>query len=546
MKVPTYQSQAAIPTRGQGTFMSAQLSSAAMEAPALAFAKAGEMKSRGGKKLAQFGEQLTDFAQKKLQISDDAKASDAADNFELAINDAKDAALQIADPVDAEAQFNRDLKKAESVHGLGLTRRQQKTMFADKISRRRVSAVLDFRKEINRRVVEMRTANLDRVETFAISKGADLTKSFAVRDEAIREGINAIFAAIPDIGSDKVQERLEAFTKSTVASTLLNMVNADGADALGIIDAFRKGNSPDEVIKSAQNLLTPEDVNKIADDALKQANRVVKAREDARKAADAEANKSNLKQYNLIVNADLSDPVQRELAEDAHNILLAAGYYETPAKRKAVEDLLEISATSETFVATPESEDLQQTLEEKEVLDQLTFEDLTAAKGKVDPKFYTRMLQQIEGDRDAAEKEGIQIFKDAYDYTEKAEANLKTPSRMAFRRSSIEFREWLSKNKKESTTKILDKARKIVKESQAEFIEKQRKFRQSRLRASYSSFAPALKAKIPDPATASIEAVNQGLTKALLDSPGDALLLGFQKLINEEFSLQIFEPEGSN
>tara|TARA_R100000995_G_scaffold84740_1_gene64565 strand:- start:818 stop:2371 length:1554 start_codon:yes stop_codon:yes gene_type:complete len=517
-----------------------------MEAPALAFAKAGEMKSRGGKQLAQFGDKLTDFAVKKLQIADDAKATTAADNFELTINDAKDAALKIADPIAAEKQFDRDVKTAESIHGRGLTRRQQKSLFTDKISRRRVSTVLDFRKEINKRVVEMRTANLDKAETFAISKGADRTKSFAVRDDALREGINAIVAATADIGADKVQERIEAFTKSTVASTLLNMVNAEGADALGIISEFRKGNSPDEIIKSAQKLLTPEDVNKIADDALKQANRVVKARENARKAADAEANEANVQLYNLVVNADMSDPMQRELALEGHERLLAAGFYETPAKRNAVEDLLEISAASEKFVATPESDALQQTLEEKEILDQLTYEELIKAKGQVDPGFYSKMLQAIEGDRDAAEKEGIQIFRDAYDYTEKAEANLKTPSRMAFRRSSIEFREWLSKNKTKSTTEILDKARKIVKESQAEFIEKQRKFRQARLRASYGSFAPALKAKIPNPATASIEAVNQGLTKALLDSPGDALLLGFQKLINEEFSLQIFEPEGSN
>ena len=117
---------------------------------------------------------------------------------------------------------------------------------------------------------------------------------------------------------------------------------------------------------------------------------------------------------------------------------------------------------------------------------------------------------------------------------------------MAFRRSSIEFREWLSKNKTKSPTEILNKAREIVKDSQADFIEKQRKFRQARLRASYGSFAPALRAKIPDPATASIEAVNQGVAKALSSNPDDALLLGFQKLLNEEFSLQIFEPRVSN
>ena len=546
MKVPTYQSQAAIPTRGQGTFLTAQLSSAAMEAPALAFAKAGETKSRGGKQLAQFGNQLADFNKKKTQIADEAKASAAADDFELAINDAKDNALQTSDPVAAEAQFNRNLKIAEGVHRSGLTSRQQKSFFTDKIARRRVSTILDFRKEINKRVVELRTANLDRTETIAISKGADRTKSFAVRDDALREGINAIVAATPDIGADQVQERLEAFTKSTIKSTLLNMVNAEGADALGIISEFRKGNSPDEIIKSAQTLLTPEDVNKIADDALKQANRVVKARENARKAADAEANEGAITLHRKILNVNLSTPGQREMAQEAHELLLGAGFYKTKAQRQAVEDLLEISAASEKFVATPESDALQQRLEEKETLDELTYEELTAAKGQVNPVFFSKMLQQIEGDRDAAEKEGIQIFKDAYDYTEKAEANLKTPSRMAFRRSSIEFREWLSKNKTKSPTEILNKAREIVKDSQADFIEKQRKFRQARLRASYGSFAPALRAKIPDPATASIEAVNQGVAKALSSNPNDALLLGFQKLLNEEFSLQIFEPRVSN
>ena len=546
MKVPTYQSQAPIPTRGQGTFLTAQLSSAAMEAPALAAAKAGQMMSEIGGEVRQGGNKLLDFNIKKTQIADEAKASAAADDYELAINDAKDNALQIADPVAAEAKFNSQLKIAEGVHGRGLTRRQQKSLFTDKIARRRVSTVLDFRKQINRRVVELRTANLDKVEAVAIRKGADVKKTFKLRDEALKEGAKAIVAATPDIGADKVQERIEAFTKSTIASTLLNMVNAEGADALGIISEFRKGNSPDKIIKSAQKLLTPEDVNKIADDALKQANRVVKARENARKAADAEANAGNVELYNLVVNADMSDPMQRELALEGHERLLAAGFYETPAKRNAVEDLLEISAASEKFVATPESTDKQQELEEKESNDTLTYADLRAARDLVDPSFYSRMLQQIEGDRDDAEKEGIQIFRDAYDYTEKAEANLKTPSRMAFRRSSIEFREWLSKNKNKPTTEILDKARKIVKDSQAEFIEKQRKFRQSRLRASYNSFAPALKAKIPDPATASIQDVQNGVAKALAANPNDALLLGFQKLTNEEFSLQIFEPEGSN
>jgi acetylornithine/succinyldiaminopimelate/putrescine aminotransferase len=50
MKVPTYTSQTAIPTRGQGQFVTAQLSTSAMTAPALAAAEAGAMLKQSGKR----------------------------------------------------------------------------------------------------------------------------------------------------------------------------------------------------------------------------------------------------------------------------------------------------------------------------------------------------------------------------------------------------------------------------------------------------------------------------------------------------------------
>tara|TARA_R100001163_G_scaffold7473_1_gene7832 strand:- start:4005 stop:5639 length:1635 start_codon:yes stop_codon:yes gene_type:complete len=544
MKVPTYTSQTAIPTRGQGQFVTAQLSTSAMTAPALAAAEAGAMLKQSGKKISALGEAGADFAIKKIQIADEAKATAAANDYELAINESIESALKIADTNQAEMQFNRDLKLIEGVHRSTLTSTRQKRTFQNEVAKRRLRATLDFRKQNNRRVVDQRKATLNQTEEFAIRAGSDITKSVAVRNQSLAEGIAQITAAGVDIGFDEVQERLESLTKSTIASTLANMTNTENADALRIISDFRAGNSPDPIIQSAQKLLTPEQLNKIADDALKGANRVIKARKNAREEADRQSNVANDEIYNKAINADFNDPAQRQLAEDAHKLLLESGYYETPAKRNAIEGLLYPEKAGGKFVETEESRDLEASLEELESLDQLTYEVLIEARGRVSPGFYGKMLQQLEGDRNDAEKEGIQLFKDAFDFVEKSdEKRLKTPSRMAFRKASIQFRTWVSKkeNRTKTPDEILEKSRSIVKDMQVQFAEAQRKFRQAELQVAHSRLGAAYKGAVPDPSSNSIEDVKAGLTRLLVKHPKDATLLAFVKLINKEFELQVFE-----
>jgi hypothetical protein len=542
MKVPTYTSQTAIPTRGQGQFVTAQLSTSAMTAPALAAAEAGAMLKQSGKKISALGEAGADFAIKKIQIADEAKATAAANDYELAINESIESALKIADTNQAEMQFNRDLKLIEGVHRSTLTSTRQKRTFQNEVAKRRLRATLDFRKQNNRRVVDQRKATLNQTEEFAIRAGSDITKSVAVRNQSLAEGIAQITAAGVDIGFDEVQERLESLTKSTIASTLANMTNTENADALRIISDFRAGNSPDPIIQSAQKLLTPEQLNKIADDALKGANRVIKARKNAREEADRQSNVANDEIYNKAINADFNDPAQRQLAEDAHKLLLESGYYETPAKRNAIEGLLYPEKAGGKFVETEESRDLEASLETKESLDQLTYEDLAEARGKVSRGFLSKMLQQLEGDRNDAEKDGIQLFKDAFDFVEKSdEKRLKTPSRMAFRKASIQFRDWVSENRTKTKDEIKEKARSIVKGMQVQFAEAQRKFRQAELQVAHSRLGAAYKGAVPDPSSNSIEDVKAGLTRLLVKHPKDATLLAFVKLINEEFELQVFE-----
>tara|TARA_R100000700_G_scaffold37257_1_gene47240 strand:+ start:4594 stop:6228 length:1635 start_codon:yes stop_codon:yes gene_type:complete len=544
MKVPTYTSQTAIPTRGQGQFVTAQLSTSAMTAPALAAAEAGAMLKQSGKKISALGNAGADFAIKKIQIADEAKATAAANDYELAINESSEAALKIADTNQAEIQFNRDLKLIEGVQRSKLTSTRQKQSFQNKVAERRLRATLDFRKQNNKRVVDQRKATLNQTEEFAIRAGSDITKSVAVRNQSLAEGIAQITAAGVDIGFDEVQERLESLTKSTIASTLANMTNTENADALRIISDFRAGNSPDPIIQSAQKLLTPEQLNKIADDALKGANRVIKARKNAREEADRQSNVANDEIYNKAINADFNDPAQRQLAEDAHKLLLESGYYETPAKRNAIEGLLYPEKAGGKFVETEESRELEASLEELESLDQLTYEVLIEARGRVSSGFYSKMLQQLEGDRNDAEKEGIQLFKDAFDFVEQSDSKrLKTPSRMAFRKASIQFRTWVSKkeNRTKTPDEILEKSRSIVKDMQVQFAEAQRKFRQAELQAAHSQLQGVYKGAVPDPSSNSIEEVKAGLTRLLVKYPNDAKLLGLLNLINEEFTLQVFE-----
>ena len=534
MKVPTYTSQAAIPRQGQGMFTTVQLNSSAMEAPGLAIAERGQKTEQGGEKALNFG-------LKRAEVAADSAAQEASDNFETDLESRKIKALNDPNTAAADKVFRQDSKTLESTFrstlSTGLAKREFSTL-ANDVRRR---SIIDFTKKNNKRVVDQSKANLNRQEAKLLQQASDVEASTPLRSNAFGIGLALINEAAPDIGYAEAAARQEKFTEAVVSNTLTNQINQPGANALAIIESFRTGSSTDPAIQGISEKLSADQVNKIADGALKAANRAIKARQDAAKQEEAEANADNDALHNYIVNVDLSDPLAVSLAEENHKRLLAAGYYETEAKRKAVENLLETDESDGPFKATPESEELQGTIEEKESLNTLTYEDLLAVKGKVDPKFYGRMLQQLEQDRTQSRKDGIDLFKDAFMYTEQADAALlKTPSRMAFRKASLQFKKWVSENRRASPDAVDKKAREIVKSMQADFIAKMRSFRQKEYIVAYSKLPASLKGIIPNPSSNSIEAVKDGVANALANS-NDGMLLSFQELLNKEAELQILE-----
>ena len=515
-------------------FTTVQLSSSAMEAPGLASAEAG-------KQTAQGGEVIDNFVLKKIEVSAQSAAQEASDNFETDLELRKIKALNNPDTAAADKFFRQDVKTLESTYRSKLSTGLAKRKFSALANDARRRSIIDFTKQNNKRVVDQSNANLNRQEDKYLQQSSNLTLSVKSRAIAFNNGLDAFEAAAANIGYAEAESRQEKFIEAVVSNTLTNQVNQPGANALAIIESFRTGKSTDLAIQAGSRNLSADQVNKIADGALKAANRAIKARQDAAKQEEAEANADNDALHNYIVNVDLSDPLAVSLAEENHKRLLAAGYYETEAKRRAVENLLETDESDGPFKATSESEELQGTIEEKESLNTLTYQDLLAVKGKVDPKFYGRMLQQLEQDRTQSRKDGIDLFKDAFMYTEQADAALlKTPSRMAFRKASLQFKKWVSENRSASPDAVDKKAREIVKSMQADFIAKMRSFRQKEYIVAYSKLPASLKGKIPNPSSNSIEAVKDGVANALANS-NDGMLLSFQELLNKEAELQILE-----
>ena len=532
MKVPTYTSQAAIPRQGQGMFTTVQLSSSAMEAPGVAIAERGQKTAQGGKDVLNFG-------LKRAEVAADSAAQEASDNFETDLESRKIKALNDPNTAAADKFFRRGSKTLESTYrsklSTGLAKRKFSTL-ANDVRRR---SIIDFTKQNNKRVVDQSNANLNRQEANLLKQSSDVTASYDLRSNAFGVALHLIEAAAPDIGYEEAAARQEKFIEAFVSNTLTNQVNQPGADALALIESFRTGSSTDPAIQQISKKLSADQVSKIADGALKAANRAIKARQNAAKQADAEANADNDALYNQLVNANLSDDFGRELAQDAHNRLVAAGYYETPAKRKAVEKLLAGEDDTGEVKRTQAVTDKEQELETLESNDELTHEVLAANRQLVTREFYSRMLQQIEGDRSDAENDAIKLMRGAFKYTEESdatEAGLKSPARAEFHAATFKLRSWMQKNKKASPTEVRDKALEIIKEGEKRFVTLMRNFRQESLRAAHS-IVPRI-FNIPAPTATNIDEVRKATANALLKS-NDSLLLGFQKQLNEESIRQL-------
>jgi hypothetical protein len=495
MKVPTYQSQAAIPRQGQGLFLTAQLNAGAMMAPGQAF-------SAQGQQLAKTGDQIAAWGFKKAQIGAESEAQNAAALMQVELADKSLISLQIADMSQAEPQFRRAAKLIGEKYSKTMSNSLARSAFASQALKLQTRAMIDFTKANNKRVVEAQKVTLDTVIRQEMRVASDITASPARREDAYNRSILAVVFPVDDLGPKETEERINAINENATKNTLAAYLSAPGADVLGIVAAFREGRLEDPIITAAAESLSKEQLAKIADDGLKRANRVIKLRVDQKKERENTANIYNDEMHRSIVNTDFTDPIQVLIARDNFDVLISAGYFDTPAKRAAIEGLFEDTESGGGSFPKRSSatENTEAELSELAFLDELTYQILLDNKPRVTKEFYFSQLANLETEFNESKRAAISLFSDAFKYSEYADkGKLGDPSRQAFRKASLEINRWLEDNRKASRSEIIDKATSIVDKTIDKFTEILKAQRFQLIVVAHSRLRPQDKSKIPVP-----------------------------------------------
>lgn len=535
MKVPTYEAQLQRPRQGQGQFLTAQISASAMAAPARAYAESGEQ-------LAQAGAELAAFGMKKAQVSADSEAKSRAVELEVAMADVEAKAAQQPSPQAAEQAYMAGASRLNKQYSANLNTLARRA-FSGEAARINAASRIRFMKANNARVVEARKANLTTDSDSSVSRAADLSLGTDARFEAAFEGQQRITDALSDLGEKEVQARIDTYYEDLVQNTLSNYINRPKADVLSIVEQFRRGELNDVILQGAAANLTPEKMDAIAKAATKQANEIVKLRTNLREQREAEASKTNDALYNSIVNVDRNDPEAVEEAKNDLNRLLSAGYFSKPSQVDAVLRSLESESEGGTFPKKSAATDaVEAELDEKESLNQLDYEELLANKGNVTKDWYRGMLNTLEGERGEAETDAINEFKDVFRYTEVADKELLgTPARQAFMQSRRDIRRFVRENPKASYQQVMQEADRLIKLQKPRFVAKFEAFKVEKLKSQYSLLSPALRGRIPNPSTASLEEVQSAVARELAGGSTDMILVGFNTALNEAFDLRIFD-----
>lgn len=459
MKIPTYDRQTAAPRSGGGQFLTAQLNPSAMMAPSRAAGAAF-------KSLAQTAGQVADLAFRKAEIDADSQAIQATSAYTVELDDIAQRSLLLS-PLQAETAFQRDAALAKKKATVGFNR-----LATDAFNRRSATptstASITFKRTNNARYIDAANAVVRSAIDNAVDVGSNTGLTEAQRLLAVSDGRREINSGLTRRGPDATALSHLSLDEELAENTLASALNAS-SDPLGTAEAFRDGTLSDPVLDNLRLNQTQRD--KIANDGFERATKLIEQRQKQRKDQDEAGQAALDAQHRSILNIDVNNPTAVEAAIETHERLLAAGYYETTAKREAVEGLLFPESPPSEFVATQESIDLEHQLEELEARNELTFDRLAEAKNLVSPTFYGTMLQAIEGDRSEAESDSITLFKDVYGYTAEAEASgaLKAPARAAFRASSRALRKFMRGNRNASYNDVVAEAEKIVAENRDRF-----------------------------------------------------------------------------
>tara|TARA_R110000822_G_scaffold160735_1_gene300929 strand:+ start:100 stop:1710 length:1611 start_codon:yes stop_codon:yes gene_type:complete len=536
MKVPVYESKAPVPTQGTGRFLTAQLDAGAMMAPGRMFAQQGE-------KFAQVGNEIAEFGFKKAQIGAESEALGAQSALQLELADLETQTLKNPNMSAAEQQYRTGSRVIIDKYSKTMSSSLARRSFAASAAKVQTQGLLSFSKLNNARVVAAANANLTVATDSSVKIAANLSLGPTARISAAVSGQVRIGDSLGDIGAAEVQKRSQVYYEDLVENTLAAHINVPGADVLTIVQQFREGNLADTVLQSASANLTPEKLSDIAKDATKQANDIIKLQTSLREQKEEQANQANDALNRSIVNVDRNDPSAVEQAKDDLDRLRSANYFTKPSQVDALLRSLESESEGGAFPKkSAATDDAEADLEEKESLNQLSYEELLANKDKVTRQWYTGMLNTLEQERGEAETDAINEFKATFRYTELADRELiGTPSRQAYLKSTRDIRRFIRANPGVSYRDVMAEADRLIKLQKPRFEAQFQQFKTQSLIAGHSLLTPTLKGKIPNPATASLEEVQQAVAAELAAGSTDMLLLGFNNTLNKAFDLRIFD-----
>ena len=301
MRVPTYESQRAIP-RGSGRqFSTAQISGAALGAPARALAERGQA-------LSQFGREITKFGLKKIQVGADNEAAEASAMLGVELQQLSSELLQTPNMADADKVYAEKSRLLVDKFKSGLSGGMARDAFTRRARQIEFNSRIDFSRRNNERVVQQREVLLDRDTTTFIEIASNPLLSVSGRAVAVQNQLDALTEAEADFGPIKTEKKRNEFFERLARSTLANTIQK-GADINDTIDGFKNGNSQDPILNAARDNLNQEQVNKLVKETVTTAKsqRSIQDKEQKRQRELASTNfdaslKNLVQQFNLEEN----------------------------------------------------------------------------------------------------------------------------------------------------------------------------------------------------------------------------------------------------
>ena len=305
MKVPTYTAKLDRPRRGQGQFLTAQLSASAMAAPARAFAQSGQQ-------LAQTGSDLAAFGFKKAQIGADNEAQAAALKLDIELQQMQQDFLANPNMQQAEQKYQDMARLRVETFKSGLSNRLARDAFRSRAAQVTLRNQTSFSKANNARVVEQRKVLLTNDIDDALRHATNPSNSPESRAQVANLGLTALDNALGDLGPEEHAKLRKDFYQRLAKNSLISAINK-GADAEETLNGFRDNKSADPVVSAARQNLTPGDVDKIYREVKSSTDtaRTLADRRQKRDRKEATLNyETTVKSMvdDLKVNADMADP----------------------------------------------------------------------------------------------------------------------------------------------------------------------------------------------------------------------------------------------